>query len=95
MKNRPFTDLKIGSEVLIHYKDKRKPEWFKLLGIQGNQENIKKSKGKTGFIIIGEPTRDTPRTINIQTGKANVIGLFPETIEKIECEEEDIRPEKK
>ena len=33
-----FAKLPIGAEVLIHYKDGRKPEWFKYLGFSSTSD---------------------------------------------------------
>lgn len=87
---KTISDMKIGTEMLVHYKDKREPEWFKFWGLKNTSQDktiINKKYQTTGFIILGQPCRGTEGMIS-QEGFVIPVALFPETIEKITTEEE-------
>ena len=83
-------EMPLKTEILVHYKDKRKPEWFEYFGFKWtadkkNQVPNKEGYLSDGFVIFGKPIKDTKKII--RKGRVVQIILIPETIDFIEVNE--------
>lgn len=89
---KTLQEIKLGTPVLIHYKDGRPSEWFEWGGFTFDKETVEKTADKDGysqeFVMFGKPIRET-KGIILPDGEMCYVMLFPHTIERIEVKEDD------